>query len=318
MLLLLIHNDESEVVKGSKYGRTGTNGDKGLALSHTLPLVKALSHRHSRVEHRHLAAVTAVKDLEGLRSQGYLGHHYDDSPALRYDLVNDTQKDLRLSAARHSVKKCGRAVLGAVHIHYALKGGILLIGKGYRRIRLGRAVIFGAVDLVIVAEDGALFLKGGYYRLRNAGKVAYLLDRSGADLAQKFGDRLLLGGPFAVGVEIVAQAGHSYRCIADTAHRVIDPHRKPLGNKVVGQTAVGIELHQLKQAASLNGGTAVDKVGQHQPLGVLQPVGQVVGVKSLLGAVGCNYPHIYACGQHQPYRIVVGTEGVLAYPADQF
>src|SRR5258706_1110884 len=110
MLVLLIHDYESDRVNRGEDCRTGANDNAGPALTDFMPLIVAFAGGEMAVQHgdkrlQRTGAEPGFEALDRLRSERYL-RHQDDGPFFLVERLRDRlQIDFRLSAACDSMEE---------------------------------------------------------------------------------------------------------------------------------------------------------------------------------------------------------------------
>ena len=110
MLVLLVHDDQSQRVHRGEDGRAGADGDAGAALADFVPLIVALAGGQMAVQHRHqglerAGAEAGLETLDRLGREGDFGHQ-DDRPFALLESVSDgLEVHLGLAAAGDTVQK---------------------------------------------------------------------------------------------------------------------------------------------------------------------------------------------------------------------
>ena len=110
VLVLLVHDHQSQRLHGRENGRARADDDPGAALADFVPFVMPFPGRQMTVQHRHQGRVRpgaepGFEALHGLRREGDFGHEHDAALALRQGVRQGLQINLRLAAPRDAVQQ---------------------------------------------------------------------------------------------------------------------------------------------------------------------------------------------------------------------
>ena len=132
VLLLLVQDNHSQVFQRGEHRAAGTQNHPNLSPLDPLPLVVALAEAERAVEHGHLVAEVGGKALQHLGRQSNLRHQDHAGLSIGNDLLEQTDIDLRLSAAGDAEEQGAAGLLPPVELPQPLEGGPLLVVEGDR------------------------------------------------------------------------------------------------------------------------------------------------------------------------------------------
>ena len=124
-LLLFVQDDDTQVLQRGKDGGAGAQHHTNLPTPDTLPLIIALRHTKSAVEHGHILSKIGGKFPHHLGCQHNLRHQDNGGSPLGQYLLNQLQIDLGLSAAGNALQQCARS-LSRLYQPTKLVKGLLL------------------------------------------------------------------------------------------------------------------------------------------------------------------------------------------------
>src|SRR5260370_4411388 len=104
--MLLVDHNESQAAGGREHGAASADDHLHLARDDPAPLSAALGVAQVAVQHGNLAA-TAVELLNRLRREADLRYENDGLFALAHDLLDGSEVEFRLAAARDTVQEEG-------------------------------------------------------------------------------------------------------------------------------------------------------------------------------------------------------------------
>ncbi len=104
----LVDDDEAQVFHRGEDGRSGPHHDRCLPRCDPPVLPDALGRRQAAVEHPDARAEPGPYPLDGLRSEGDLGHQQDRPASLVERMPDEPQVYLGLAAAGHPPQQAGR------------------------------------------------------------------------------------------------------------------------------------------------------------------------------------------------------------------
>ena len=111
-LLLLIHDDQTQIFQRCKYRRPGPQHHGGLAIPDALPLVVPFRHAKAAVQQRHLLPEIGGEARHHLGRQGDLRHQDHDRLSLLQQFLCQTDIDQCFSAAGDALQQRHTAFSG--------------------------------------------------------------------------------------------------------------------------------------------------------------------------------------------------------------
>ena len=174
--MLLIHDDDSQLLKGRKDCRTRPHQDIHLAFGAAEVLLIALSQTHAGMHHRHLAPETGGNPQHSLIGQGNLRDQQDHLPPPLQHLLYDSQVDLRFAGARNTEQEVAKrllslivTVIGRQSCDHLLRRRLLLLIQCKAPILL---LIGGQrIDAPGIPAHAALHRQNGFQALVQCGAV---------------------------------------------------------------------------------------------------------------------------------------------------
>ena len=126
-LLLLIHDDQTQIFQRCKYRRPGPQHHGGLAIPDALPLVVPFRHAKAAVQQRHLLPEIGGEARHHLGRQGDLRHQDHDRLSLLQQFLCQTDIDQCFTAAGDALQQCHTAFSGQRTLQNRLICLLLLI-----------------------------------------------------------------------------------------------------------------------------------------------------------------------------------------------
>ena len=226
MLLLLVHDDHTQIGHGREDSRAGAHHDGSLPHKDAAVGVQPLPRGQPRVNDRHPMAVAVVEDAQHLRGQADLGKQDNGSLPPIQHAVDHFQNHAGLAASRHAVKQGG---LGLTRQGKAIQRGhrlglLLAEGEGGADTR-PRVGCGKSRDLPYLHGQKALVHKG--FQLNRPRSCALL------DLCRR---QSLLGGEHDLQGSLLQLRGHTDSSLIPSQRRL------QLGERA-GGVVVGLGGH---------------------------------------------------------------------------
>ena len=168
--MFFIDDDETDMLKRRKNGGSRTDHHAHIAAPNAPPLVKTFARRQPRMENRRVFAKPRPKPHDHLRCKRNFRNKYDRRLAQLRRLTNGADKDLRLSASRHAVKK--EAAFPLLNCREEFRQHIFLLA-GQLWILL-RELLHGAIG---IAQFFPLFQLDKAHLHERVDRIAAIADR---------------------------------------------------------------------------------------------------------------------------------------------
>ena len=134
-LLLLVHDDKSEIRQRREHRAARAEHDPHVAAADALPLVVALRQLKSAVEHGDVLAEIGGKFRHHLRRERDLRHEQHRRAAHRQSFLNEADIHLRLAAGGHAMQQRRSRLAAGNERQQSVKGLLLLVvehdGQGH-------------------------------------------------------------------------------------------------------------------------------------------------------------------------------------------
>ena len=122
VLLLLIHDDQTDIFQGGKHRATGAYHHLNLSPADAFPFIQPLPHRKGTVKDGHIIAKASVEMFHRLGGQGDFRHHDDDCLSVGNDLPGQLEENRGFSASRYPIQQ------GGAVFPFSIKSRKLVIG----------------------------------------------------------------------------------------------------------------------------------------------------------------------------------------------
>ena len=103
--VFLVHHDDAKILAGREHRAACADDHLCLSVADAPPLIKALTCRQTRMQHRRRVAEARPEPADHLRGQRDLRHEDDGGFAHRQHMTHQADEDLCLAAARHAVEQ---------------------------------------------------------------------------------------------------------------------------------------------------------------------------------------------------------------------